>query len=82
MSDAFDVNADISRCPVMNPTRNQPAAGSTANEHWWPNQLSLKSLRQNSELSDPMDRDFDYAKEFQSLDLDAVIKDIDELMTT
>jgi len=66
----------------MNPTRNQPAAGSTANEHWWPNQLSLKSLRQNSELSDPMDRDFDYAKEFQSLDLDAVIKDIDELMTT
>ena len=82
MSEAFDVNADISRCPVMNPTRNQPAAGSTANEHWWPNQLSLKSLRQNSELSDPMDRDFDYAKEFQSLDLDAVIKDIDELMTT
>jgi catalase-peroxidase len=66
----------------MNPTRNQPAAGSTANEHWWPNQLSLKSLRQNSELSDPMDRDFDYAKEFQSLDLDAVIKDIDGLMTT
>ena len=82
MSEAFDVNADISRCPVMNPTRNQPAAGSTANEHWWPNQLSLKSLRQNSELSDPMDPDFDYAKEFQSLDLDAVIKDIDELMTT
>ena len=82
MSEAFDVNADISRCPVMNPTRNQPAAGSTANEHWWPNQLSLKSLRQNSELSDPMDRDFDYAKEFQSLDLDAVIKDIDGLMTT
>jgi catalase-peroxidase len=82
MSEAFDVNADISRCPVMNPTRNQPAAGSTANEHWWPNQLSLKSLRQNSDLSDPMDPDFDYAKEFQSLDLDAVIKDIDELMTT
>jgi catalase-peroxidase len=66
----------------MNPTRNQPAAGSTANEHWWPNQLSLKSLRQNSELSDPMDPDFDYAKEFQSLDLDAVIRDIDELMTS
>ena len=82
MSEALDVNADISRCPVMNPTRNQPAAGSTANEHWWPNQLSLKSLRQNSELSDPMDPDFDYAKEFQSLDLDAVIRDIDELMTT
>ena len=82
MSEALDVNADISRCPVMNPTRNQPAAGSTANEHWWPNQLSLKSLRQNSELSDPMDPDFDYAKEFQSLDLDAVIRDIDELMTS
>jgi catalase-peroxidase len=83
MSEALlDVNADISRCPVMNPTRNQPAAGSTANEHWWPNQISLKSLRQNCGLSDPMDPDFDYAKEFQSLDLDAVIKDIDELMTT
>ncbi len=57
------------------------ASGTTAIEHWWPNQLRLKSLRQNSALSDPMDPDFNYAEAFKSLDLDALIKDIDALMT-
>jgi catalase-peroxidase len=52
------------------------------NADWWPNQPSLKILRQNSPLSDPMDKGFDYAKEFKSLNLDAVIKDLNALMTT
>jgi len=51
------------------------------NADWWPNQPNLKILRQNSPLSDPMDKDFDYAKEFKSLNLDAVIKDLHALMT-
>ena len=51
------------------------------NADWWPNQLNLKVLHQHSSLSDPMDKDFDYAKEFKSLDLNAVIKDLHALMT-
>jgi catalase-peroxidase len=57
------------------------AAGSTANARWWPNQLNLKILHQHSSLSDPMESDFDYAAEFKTLDLDAVIKDLHALMT-
>jgi len=71
----------MSKCPVLGGSSQHSAVGSTANEHWWPNQLSLKSLRQNSALSDPMSEDFDYAKEFESLDLDELIADIDVLMT-
>ena len=52
------------------------------NEDWWPNQLNLKVLRQTSALSNPMGKDFDYAEEFKKLDLDALKKDIVELMTT
>ncbi len=52
------------------------------NQDWWPNQLSLKALRQNSPLSDPMGKDFNYAEEFKTLDLDALKKDIFALMTT
>ena len=82
MSEAYDsINSSVSKCPVLGGSQAHKATGTTANEHWWPNQLNLKSLRQNSELSDPMDPDFDYAKEFKSLDLNAVIKDIDALMT-
>jgi catalase-peroxidase len=54
---------------------------SRRNRDWWPNALDLEMLHRNSPLSDPMGRDFDYAKEFQSLDLDAVIKDLHALMT-
>jgi catalase-peroxidase len=57
------------------------AAGSTSNADWWPNQLNLKILHQHSPLSDPMDKEFNYAKEFKSLDLNAVIKDLHALMT-
>jgi catalase-peroxidase len=53
----------------------------TRNEHWWPDRLDLAVLHQNTELADPMGADFDYAAEFKTLDLDAVIKDLHALMT-
>jgi catalase-peroxidase len=57
-------------------------AGAPTNANWWPNQLNVKILHQNSPLSDPMDKEFNYAEEFKSLDLDAVVKDLHALMTT
>ena len=54
----------------------------TSNQDWWPDQLNLKVLRQNSPLSDPMDKDFDYAEAVKPLDVDALKKDIEEVMTT
>ena len=72
--------APAGRCPVMHHV--QGAAGSTANQHWWPEQLNLRPLAKNPVVSDPMDDDFDYAAEFSSLDLDAVKADLRELMTT
>ena len=53
-----------------------------SNQDWWPNQLNLKALHRHSRSPDPMGEDFDYAEEFKSLDLDALKKDLDELMTT
>ncbi|MEM9683111.1 MAG: catalase-peroxidase, partial [Pseudomonadota bacterium] len=70
-----------SKCPVMHGTRRPTAAGGLSNADWWPNQLNLKILSQNPPASDPMGEDFDYAKEFESLDLDVVKKDIVALMT-
>ncbi|MGZ5907704.1 MAG: catalase/peroxidase HPI, partial [Reyranella sp.] len=67
--------ADGSKCPVTGGSR------AHTNRDWWPNQLSLQVLHQHSSLSDPMGQAFDYAKEFKSLDLDAVIKDLHALMT-
>jgi catalase-peroxidase len=49
---------------------------TVSNQNWWPNQLDLASLRQDSPLSDPMGKDFNYAEEFKTLDLDALKKDI------
>jgi catalase-peroxidase len=57
-------------------------AGAPTNANWWPSQLNLKILHQNSPLSDPMDKEFNYAEEFKSLDLDAVIRDLHAVMTT
>ena len=71
-----------SKCPVMDAARRHTAAGALSNRDWWPNQLNLKMLHQNSPMTSPMDEDFNYAEEFEKLDLDALQKDIDELMTT
>ena len=65
----------------MGGAHGHAAAGSIANQHWWPNQLNLKVLHQNTADSDPMDDDFDYAAAFEILDLDAVIADLEVLMT-
>ena len=54
----------------------------TTNQYWWPNQTSLKALRQNSSLSDPMGKDFDYAEAVKTLDVDGLKKDVEEVMTT
>lgn len=73
---------DISKCPFHNGTmKHNVAGGGTRNRDWWPNQLKLNTLRQHSALSDPMEEDFDYAAAFNSLDLEAVKKDLHALMT-
>ena len=69
----------VGKCPVMGNT--QTAKGTTANQHWWPEQLNLKVLHQNTPQSDPMGEEFNYAEEFKTLDLDAVIADLRALMT-
>ena len=70
-----------SNCPFHNGSQREAAGGGTRNQDWWPNKLNLNILRQHSSRSNPMDEDFDYAEEFQKLDLDAVKKDLHELMT-
>jgi len=74
------------KCPFPHlhgtmPKPTATAAGGRSNRDWWPNQLNLKMLHQNSALSDPMGGDFDYAREFQQLDLAAVKRDLYALMT-
>ncbi len=69
-----------SKCPVTGDARRH-TAGASANATWWPNQLNLNILHQHSSLSNPMGEAFDYAAEFQSLDLDALVKDLHALMT-
>ena len=71
-----------SKCPVMGGGRKQPAAPAPMNGDWWPNQLNLNVLHQHCPLADPMGKDFNYAKEFKSLNLDALIKDLHALITT
>ena len=68
-----------SKCPVMGGTHQ--AVGETANQHWWPNKLNLRVLRQNHPQADPNGEDFDYAAAFNSLDFDALEKDVDAVMT-
>jgi catalase-peroxidase len=69
-------------CPFHGGALKQSAGSGTRNSDWWPNQLKLNILRQHSSLSDPMGESFDYAKEFKSLDLAALKKDINDVMTT
>jgi len=78
---ALDIN-DSSKCPYLGGALKQSAGGGTTNQDWWPNQLRLNVLRQNSSLTNPMDEEFNYAEEFKSLDLAKVKKDIVEALTT
>ena len=70
-----------SKCPVTGATHRAPTAGTSIRD-WWPGQLNLRFLRQNHPQSDPMGEDFDYAAEFKTLDLEALKKDIEKVMTT
>jgi catalase-peroxidase len=77
----LNVTAPLS--PAVNPmVEDTMAAGSYSNRDWWPNQLNLQILAQNSAKSNPMGAEFNYAEEFKKLDLDALKRDIDTLMTT
>ncbi|MFT4549354.1 MAG: catalase-peroxidase, partial [Verrucomicrobiales bacterium] len=75
---------DISKCPVMGnpaPPERHTAAGAMSNRDWWPNQLNLSILHQNSAKGNPLGDDFDYAEEFEKLDMEALKKDLTDLMT-
>lgn len=72
---------NTSKCPFSGGAVKQAAGKGTRNQDWWPNQLRLNILRQNSSLSDPMDKDFNYAEEFKKLDYAALKKDLADLMT-
>ncbi len=72
----------IGRCPVMGGQYTNVKKGSFANQHWWPNMLNLKMLHQNARVHDPLGADFNYADAFKSVDLDALQKDMEALMTT
>ena len=81
MDNHVNGNGDIAKCPYLGGVLREAAGGGNVNRDWWPNQLNLNILRQHSSLSDPMDPDFDYVKEFKKLDLAAVKEDLHELMT-
>jgi len=75
-------NPTEAKCPVTGGgARRHTVAGSSTTAGWWPDQLNLKILHQNSSLADPMEPEFNYAKEFKSLDLNAVIQDLHAVMT-
>ncbi|MGB3799319.1 MAG: catalase/peroxidase HPI [Lewinella sp.] len=76
----WEVNESSRSCPFLSGAHSTASAG-TSNRDWWPNALNLSILRQHNEKSDPMGRDFDYAKEFESLDLEALKQDLRDLMT-
>jgi catalase-peroxidase len=70
-----------SKCPVTGRTDKPTASRGTSNQQWWPNQLNLKILHQNSPLGNPMGEEFNYAEEFKKIDLEALKKDLYALMT-
>ena len=75
----------IGKCPVIHgvqPEEKNTSANAYSNKDWWPNQLNLRVLHQNSPASNPMGLEFDYAKEFKSLNLEAIKKDIENVLTT
>ncbi|MDR6890555.1 MULTISPECIES: catalase/peroxidase HPI [Variovorax] len=73
--------SEENKCPFPGHARTHSFSGAPANSDWWPNQLNLKLLHQHTAKSSPMGEAFDYAEEFKSLDLDAVIQDLNALMT-
>ncbi len=75
-------SSSVGQCPVMNGGRRHTQANALGNADWWPNQLNLKILLQNPPAGNPMGEDFNYAEEFKTLDLNAVKKDIEKVMTT
>ncbi len=92
-TDALDLNdntnphdglvaTDEPKCPFNGATQKQSFGRGPINRDWWPNQLKLNILRQHTSFSNPMDPSFNYAEEFKRLDLDALKKDIFDLMTT
>lgn len=82
MSESKDQSSgDISKCPFHNGTMKAAAGGGTKNREWWPNKLNLNILRQHAIESNPMGNDFDYSAEFNSLNLDEVKQDLENLMT-
>ncbi|WP_378173400.1 catalase/peroxidase HPI [Aquimarina sp. SS2-1] len=82
-TDSYNINkgGDISKCPYMGGPQKKTAGGGTRNRDWWPNELKLNILRQNDAKSNPIGEDFDYVKAFNSLDYDALKKDLINLMT-
>ncbi len=75
-------NSNESKCPFPHGQMKQTAGTGTSNKDWWPNRLNVGILRQHSNLSDPMDKGFNYAEEFKKLDLTSIKNDIFDLMTT
>lgn len=76
-------NLDVeTKCPVMGAKQRHTAAGALSNADWWPNQLNLKMLHQNSSVTSPMEADFNYAEEFKKVDLNELKQDIIQVMTT
>jgi catalase-peroxidase len=73
---------DVTKCPVSGGERKPDTVLARVNRDWWPKQLNVKMLHQNSPLSDPLGKAFNYAEEFKTLDLEALKKDIFALMTT
>jgi len=83
IQDDKNVASREAKCPFNHSDlKHLAASGGPSNATWWPEQLNLNILHQHSELSNPMGEAFDYAEEFKSLDLDAVIKDLNVLMTS
>src|ERR1700753_2441667 len=72
---------DAAKCPVVSGRRPYPVEGGS-NRDWWPNQLNLHILRKHTDTSNPMDADFNYAEAFKTVDLDALARDVDEVLTT
>ena len=72
---------EVSKCPVKVVVENNTASAGTSNRDWWPNQLNVNMLHQHSENSKPLNQNYNYAEEFKKLDIDALKKDLHELMT-